>query len=169
MCLPNFVEFKQIEESNPVIGYRSWKIWIENPYILRSESRNYNQAKVIEGPHEVLENNSGIYSYNNNNYNYYNNYNNNNNNYNYYYSYNNNYNYYIGGIIHQYGKVAFHETGYRSEYAKVITLFTIRELDATGPPEFLGWIKKFNIIIKTLAEKYQANTIHYQDFIEGQK
>ena len=177
MCLPNFVEFKQISEDSPIIGYRNWRVPIREPKLL-SEYMNYKWS-MIEGPHEVLDKDSGIYSYNYYNNNYNNNYNHYNNNYNNYYnySYNNhlfelyeiknkyyNNNYCISGIIHQYGKVAIHESGYRSEYAKIVKGFTIRESDAKGPEKFLSWIKEFNQIISNLCN---GNTIHYQDFIEN--
>jgi hypothetical protein len=167
MCLPNFIEYKEVLESNPIIGYRSW----QNSYSkldLKSLHQNYIW-KAIEGPHLVLERDSGIYSYNYYCYNYYY--------YNYYYNeyynrynrYNNNYNYIIGGIIHQWGKVAVHENGYRSEYAKIIKLFTIRKSDAEGPENFLDWIDRFNKIIESIAEKYNCTTISWQDFLESQK
>jgi len=174
MCLPNFIEMKQTERENSIIGYRNWGVNINNPISLLSEYQNY-EWNPIEGPHEVRGSNSGIYSYNN-----YNNNNNNNNNNNYYYynnnhcnynNYNNNYNdyYYISGIINQWGKVAIHETGYRSEFATVNALFTIREIDAKGPAKFIFWIKTFNKTIENLAERYNCNTIHYQDYNERNK
>lgn len=169
MCLPDFKEFKQIEKTNPLIGYRSWKLSIHNPAILKSEHQKYDWNNIIEGPHVVTDSNSGIYAYN---YNYSNNYNYNN----YYYSnnYNNNYNYsnknynnyYMSGIINQYGRVAIHRTGQRSEYAKINKIFTIRESDAKGPKEFLDWISKFNFIIVELAKKYECETINWQDFAQ---
>ena len=185
MCLPNFVEFKQIEESSPLIGYRNWRLDIENPIILQSENQNYLWDKVIEGPHLVTDSNSGIYAYKNNNYknNNYNNYNyynyyKNNNYYNYYKnsyyknSYYNYYNYYyynysLTGIISQYGRVAIHKIGQRSEYAKITKLFTIKESYANGPKEFLDWIDKFNLIILELSKRYECETIHWQDFKNG--
>jgi hypothetical protein len=193
MCLPNFERFEVIDESNPIIGYRKWRLSIENPIQLKSDYTDYNWTNVIEGPHEVTDKDSGIYSYNNyyNNYNneyynyyyysnygyhyYYNNRNYNNHNNFYYYYYNNYYNNYnsncynVAGIIHQWGKVAIHKAGYRSEYAKVITLFTIKEPDVQRPGEFLEWIKKFNTIIQKLANKYEANTIPWQDFLKEMK
>lgn len=184
MCLPDFEKFDSISEANALTGYRNWRLSIENPINLISENQNYDWIRVIEGPHEVKDSNSGIYAYNNNytytynnnnnnnynydNYNYYTyTYNNTYNNYtynNYIYTYNNN-NYSIAGIINQYGKVAIHKIGQRSEYARIITLFTIRESDAKGQEEFLDWIKKFNLFIAELAKKYECKTIHYQDFI----
>lgn len=184
MCLPNFERFDNISEDKALVGYRSWRLSVKNPANLISEAQDYNWDKVIEGPHEVKDKDSGIYAYNN--YNYYDNYNN----YNYYYNYNYNndnyynynYNYYnydnynynydnykIFGIINQYGKVAIHKIGQRSEYARITKFFTIRELDARGLEKFLIWIKNFNLIIIELAKKYECNTIHYQDFIEGQR
>jgi len=176
MCLTNFIEFKQISQDNPVIGYRDWQVYLDNPTILRSMYVDYKWEKDIEGPHEVLEKDSGIYSYNNYNYNYpyyrdrnycNNRYNNNNYNCNYYY-YNNHYYYYynICGIIFQWGKVAIHREGYRSEYAQVKKLFTIRESDAEGPKKFLVWIKLYNEIVNKLAP---GKTMHFQDFIESMK
>jgi hypothetical protein len=196
MYLPDFERFEQISEDKSLTSYRNWRLSIEDPINLISDIQEYVWNKVIEGPHEVLDSNSGIdaynynyyynynyNNYNNNNYNYYY-YNNNNYNYNYYnnnynsnnnyynnnynyYHYNNNYHYYnIAGIIHQYGRVAIHKIGQRSEYAKIKTLFTIKESDAIGPKEFLCWISKFNLIIAELAKKYECDTIHYQDFKE---
>jgi hypothetical protein len=169
MCLPKFIEFKNIPEQDAVTGYRAWKNKIQDSNILISEYANYTW-KEIEGPHEVLEENSGIYSYNNynnSNYNYYNNnnynynnYNNNNNNYNYY-------NYYLIGIIKQWGKTAIHEEGYRSEFAKIDTLFNIRESDAEGPQKFLDWIKFFNGRISDISQKYNCKVISWQDFLES--
>jgi hypothetical protein len=184
MCLPNLIEYKQIDKSNPIIGYRKWKNII-NPesLILKSEYIDYEWSK-LEGPHEVREINSGIYAYNNNyNYyynNYYNNYNNYNyynnyNNYNYYYNnyynnynnYYNNYYYNLQGIINQWGKVAIHKIGQRSEYANIKTLFAIRESDTKGPETFLTWVRKFNILINNIAEQYDCNVIYWQDFNES--
>jgi hypothetical protein len=171
MCLPDFERFDNILESNPLIGYRNWRLIIKNPTILISENQDYNWNKVIEGPHKVKNSNSGIYAYNyynnyNNYYNYcnyyYNNYNYNNyyNYCNYYYNnYNYNNNYCISGVIKQYGRVAIHKIGRRSEYAKIDRLFTVRETDAKGPKEFLDWIKLFNLIVKNLAERYECETI----------
>lgn len=158
MCLPDFIEFKQIDESAPIIGYRNWRIGItSNSLILQSLVRRYSWSPV-EGPHEVRAEDSGIYSYNNYNYNYnYNNYN------------NYNYNYNIGGIIYQFGKVAIHEIGYRSEYAKIKTLFTIEEQNAQGPQKFLKWLREFNIRIKLTVEKYNCDTISWQKFLEDIK
>ena len=152
MCLPDFIEYKQIDESSPLIGYRLWRLNINNPINLMSEHQNYNWNKTIEGPHEVTDSNSGIYAYNNNNNNYY-----------------NNNNYSIFGIIKQYGKVAIHKTGQRSEYAKIDILFSIRELDAKGAEKFLDWIKEFNLIITNLSKEYECKTIHWQDFNDRNK
>jgi hypothetical protein len=171
MCLPDFKEFKQIPENSPLIGYRTWKTSVrDDSYLLKSEFQDYHWNK-LEGPHEVLKVNSGIYAYNNY-YNYYNNYNNYNNNYYYYYNNNNNYYYYynnnnnyLAGIIHQWGKTAIHSMGQRSEYAKIDTLFSIRKLDAKGPKEFLDWTKIFNEKINKIAEFYGAKVITWQDFI----
>jgi hypothetical protein len=174
MCLPDFVEFDNVIESEALIGYRSWRNGIKDSLILESENQKYKWSK-IEGPHEVKQENSGIYNYNYYNYNYYN-YNYYNNNYNYknynyknynYKNYNNSYN--LSGIIKQWGKVAIHKTGYRSEYAKIDTLFSIRELDAQGIKEFLDWIKIFNARIEQIAEKYECKVMAYQDFIESEK
>ena len=177
MCLPDFKEFKQIDKSSPLIGYKTWRNK-KNSLILTSEYQDYSWNK-LEGPHEVLEINSGIYAYNNYNYNY-NNYSYNYSNYNYNYSYNNSHsnysnynysygnNYYISGIISQWGKVAIHSEGQRSEYAKVKTLFTIRKSDASGTKEFLDWIDIFNKHIEDIAKEYECNTIPYQDFIDSQ-
>lgn len=153
MCLPNFIKFKKIPESNPIVGYRSWRVNIENPDNLISLYSDYNWNSNI-GRHNVNNFNSGIYAYNFMYTDYY---------YNYYYNNNNNY-YYNYGIIHQYGKVAIHKDGQRSEYCKIITLFTIRKSDAKGPKEFLDWIDNFNPVIEKLAKKYKCNTMHYQDF-----
>lgn len=49
------------------------------------------------------------------------------------------------------------------------TLFTIRESDAIGSDKFIVWIKNFNSVVTDLAKKYNANTIHHQDFLEQQK
>jgi hypothetical protein len=169
MCLPDFFEFKVIRKDNPLIGYRNWRM---KNGILRSECMNYEWNKVVEGPHKVAEADSGIYAYNNNNYNYYNyyyyNYNYNNNYYNYNY-YNYYYYYYIAGIIHQYGRTAIHKIGQRSTYARIKTLFTIRKSDAIGPEKFLNWIEKFNNEIIELAKKFEAETMHWQDFIENNR
>jgi hypothetical protein len=186
VCLPDFKRFEQIDENNPLTGYRVWRIEIKNPTNLISENLNYRWIRIIEGPHEIKETDSGIYSYNNR-YNYFDKYYNNDNNYSYnddndnnnytynkhnrYYNCNYNYNYnyknsyyYIVGIIHQWGRVAIHERKCRSEYAKIITLFTIREIDAEGSMEFTNWIREFNEMISKLANKYEANTMHWQDF-----
>ena len=69
------------------------------------------------------------------------------------------------GIILQWGKVAIHSEGQRSEYAKIDTLFTIQESDAIGPKEFLNWIKIFNKRVEDIANKYNAKVITWQDFI----
>ncbi len=158
MCLPNFIEFKIISEAEAIIGYRNWRIKISGNDDLVSESQNYIWPVELIS-HKVEKENSGIYSYNNYNY-YYNNYNN-------YYNNNNYYN--IGGTIKQFGKVAIHKIGYRSEFARIDILFTIRELDAIGDEEFKNWIKVFNERIIKIANKYGAKTIHYQDFIEDKK
>jgi hypothetical protein len=191
MCLPNFEKFINVDQSKGLTGYRTWRLRIKEPAILLSEFQEYKWDKIIEGPHKVKDINSGIYAYNNDHNNYYHNnyyynnyyynnyysnyykynYNYNNDHYNYYNNYNNNYNnnYYnnynnINGIISQYGRVAIHKTGQRSEYAKISKLFTIRRLDAQGPKEFLSWIDKFNRIIANLASKYQCETCTWQDF-----
>ncbi len=177
MCLPNLIENRIININTPIVGYRNWLLPINNGELLKSLNQNYEWNQIIEGPHEVLESNSGIYSYNNNNYynNYYYNYGCNNNYYNYYdYNYgcnNNYYNYYynIGGIIHQWGNVAIHKNGYRSEYAKIVKLFSIRESDAKGPIKFINWIKQFNKRIDELSKKYECEVISWQDFIESDK
>ncbi len=181
MCLPDFIELKDIKEEDAIVGYRNWRTQIQDGEVLISENQDYIWPFNLVS-HKVTEENSGIYSYNNY-YNYYN-YNNYNNNYNYYnynyyyYSnyynnnyYNNNYyNYYnIAGIIKQFGKVAIHKIGYRSEYAKVDTLFLISELDVKGTKEFLNWIKIFNNKIIKIAERYGAKTLYYQDFVESQE
>lgn len=182
MCLPNFIEFRQIEESSPIIGYRNWKVDIKtNKLELLSEFQNYIYRSPVDGPHEVKDRDSGIYSYCNYNYNNYYNYyddynycnkylNHNHNYYNYKHNknhnYSHNYYYHINGIIEQFGKVAIHQVGYRSEYAKIKTLFTIRESDATGLDKFLNWIKKFNSLVSKIAIKYNANVISWQDHIE---
>jgi len=75
----------------------------------------------------------------------------------------------LSGIIRQWGKVAIHSEGYRSEYAKVNTLFLIRESNAKGSVKFLDWIKLFNDRISKIAEKYEAKVISWQDFIEQNK
>jgi len=167
MCLPGFVEFRQIGESSPFIGYRAWKNKLENSLVLISENQDYLWKK-IEGPHEIRETNSGIYAYNYNSYNYNNYYDNYYNNNNYRYYDNNNYsNYRISGIITQWGKVAIHKIGQRSEFAKVNTIFKIREQDAKGPKKFLDWIKLFNRRIISITDKYDAKTISWQDFTES--
>ena len=157
MCLPAFHEFKQIDKNNLLIGYRSWRnLILQESLILKSEYQDY-EWKTEEGPHLVLNQNSGIYSYNYyNNNNYYDNYH-----YHYYYQ---SYYYYISGIISHWGNTAIHETGYRSEYAKINSLFTIRELDAVGPKDFINWIKLYNEKINKIAEKYECNTIYWQDY-----
>jgi hypothetical protein len=158
MCLPNFVEFKQIKKADAVIGYRNWLLNFkdENSF-LKSTNQDFTWDKPQSvGNNKVTEANSGIYSHNycNNHYNYY---------YNYYYYY---YYYLIGGIIKQWGKVAIYQIGYRSQYACIDTLFTIRKSDAQGSQNFLDWIDKFNMKIEKLAKFYKAKTIHYQDFVE---
>ena len=155
MCLFNFIKFEQIEEENALMGYRNWRLSINEALVLKSESQEYTWLPIISGPHEVLESNSGIYAYNYNYNNYY--YNNNN----YYY---NNYN--ISGIIKQYGKTAIHKIGQRSEYAKIDKLFTIRLSDAIEEERFLAWAKEFNTRIEEVAKLYEASTISWQDFIE---
>jgi len=162
MCLPDFIEFKQVDELSPLTGYRSWRRRISDGRLIISSLNQTYDWKKLEGPHKVELIDSGIYSYNNYNYNnnnyyYYNNYNNYNNNNYYYYNnyYNNNY-YNLFGIINQWGKVAIHKGGYRSEYARVHTLFNIRESDAKGPKEFLDWIKEFNDLIRLLAIEYEC-------------
>ena len=165
MCLPGFQEFRDLQETEAIVGYRNWRNTIKPRSLdLRSEYENYTW-KVAEGQHEVKEKDSGLYSYNN----YYRSYDNNNNYHfdnNNYYNYNYYNNYRLRGIILQWGKVAIHKIGYRSEYARVKTLFTIRESDAEGPDKFLSWVKSFNILMEEIAKKYNANTIHWQDFIE---
>jgi hypothetical protein len=164
MCLPDFTEFKQIKKENSIIGYRHW-INNNNSLELKSINQNYIWTPKIVS-HKVLNQNSGIYSYKDCNYSY--------NNYNNYYSYYNNcyysnYNncYYIGGIIKQYGKVAIHQSGYRSQYAIIDKLFTIRESDAKGPKIFLDWIVRFNEHINEIAQYYKCSTtIHLQDFLK---
>ena len=153
MCLPNFIEFKQVEESSLIVGYRTWKFPINSQLtILKSQYQDFEWAHspLIT---ELTESNSGFYSHNNN-YNHY---------YNHYY-YNS---YYIRGIVHQYGKVAVHESGYRSECCKIVTLFTIREWNAVGTKN-LDWIKKFNELVRKIAKSYNATTIHHQDWRESQ-
>ena len=175
MCLPDFIEFKNLSQDEAVTGYRNWKVKInEDDKKLKSECRDYTWSiKLIS--HKVERENSGIYSYynNNNNYYYYNNnnyYNYYNNNYYNYYYYNNNYYYYIiSGIIKQFGKIAIHKIGYRSEYAIIDSLFTIRESDAKGDNRFISWIKEFNKKIEEIAKVYNCKTINYQDFIESMK
>jgi len=146
MCLPNFQRFEIIRKDNPIVGYRSWYVNIKEPK-LKSTNQDFIWKEKV-GPVKVTARNSGFYSYNNNNYN---------NNYNYY-------NYHVAGIIHQYGKVAIHEIGYRSQYAKIIKLFTIKESDAKSSPEFIQWISKFNELIRS----FGIETVHYQDFVESE-
>ena len=184
MCLPNFIRFDDVDESTPIIGYRIWRNKITRDNLtLKSEHINYDWPVKPE-QHIVTDSDSGIYAYNDYNYNYnynynYYNYNNNysynnsynyNNNYNSYYNnnYNNNYNNYkLFGIIKQYGRIAFHKDGQRSEYARIDTIFTIRELDAEGPAKFLDWIKLFNIKIQNIAYYYKIpNVISWQVFKE---
>ena len=158
MCLPNYIETKIIDESNPMIGYRNWKLPFRSNK-LKSSSVEYEWSE-IEGPHIIKEDNSGIYAYSNYNYNYSN------------YNYDNNYyanNYYnLSGIIKQWGRVAVHESGQRSEYAKIVTLFTIRESDMRGDDKFQSWVIDFNKTIKVVAEQYKCDTISYQDFLDSQ-
>ena len=181
MCLPDFIEFKNLSQDEAVTGYRNWKVKINEDNNLKSEYIDYIWITELTS-HEVREENSGIYSYCNykyNNCNYYNynnyNYNYKYNNYNYYnyYSnnyYNNNYYYYIiSGIIKQFGKIAIHKIGYRSEYAIIDSLFTIRESDAKGDNQFINCIKEFNKRIEAIAMIYNCKTIYYQDFIESMK
>src|SRR3990167_5608980 len=112
MCLPDFKRFEQISEDSPIIGYRIWRNEVNNTNMnLESEYQNYIW-EFTEGPHLVLSTNSGIYAYNNNN------------------------KYYIGGIIYQWGNTAIHKIGQRSEYAKIDTIFNIREGDTKGPEAF---------------------------------
>ena len=174
MCLPDFIGFKDIPESEALTGYRGWRIMILDPSNLISETQDYVWKSKLTS-HKVTDRDSGIYSYNNyNNYNYnniyyniYNKYNNIYKNYNYNNNIYNNYNYNNYGIILQWGRVAIHKMGYRSEFAKIQILFTIRESDAVGPQEFHDWIKKFNRIVKKLALKYNCGTMYYQDFIKS--
>ena len=147
MCLPDFERFEIIPKENAITGYRVWRNLISPSIALLSENQNYQWKGKLEGPHEVKDTDSGIYAYN-----YYNNCNC----YNYYN--------YILGIIKQYGKVAIHKTGYRSEYAKIDTLFSIRESDA--PKELLSWIKTFNELVTQIAEKYEVKVISYQDYAD---
>ena len=186
MCLEGFQEFKTIKKSDAVIGYRIWLLNIKNEdAFLKSASQEFfwNKKQGV-GNHKVTKMNSGIYSYNNynydnydNNYNYnyyYRNYNNyykyyNNNNYNYYEYYYHYNNYYIIGIIKQWGRVAIHSIGYRSQYASIDTLFTIRKSDASGPQEFLDWIDKFNQRIEKLAKFHKCKIVTWQDFVEQKK
>ena len=177
MCLPDFKEFKTIRKSQALIGYRLWLLNIKDMDAkLKSTNQDFTWSKITKAD-KLIEKDSGLYSYNNYNYHYYNNYHNNyhNNNYHYYDNYNNdnyyyydnyNYNYHIGGIIKQYGKVAIHETGYRSKFAIIDTLFTIRMSDAKGSQRFIDWINEFNKRIEKLAEFYECNTITWQDFNE---
>ena len=164
MCLPNYIETKIIDESNPMIGHRNWKLLFKSNK-LKSTYIEYEWSE-IEGPHIIKEKDSGIYAYSNYNYynyNYYNYYSNN-------YNYSNNYyyNYYIiGGIIKQWGRVAVHESGQRSEYAKIVTLFTIRESNMRGDDKFQSWVIDFNKTIKVVAEQYKCDTISYQDFLDS--
>ena len=174
MCLPDFIEMKNLSQDEAVTGYRNWKVKINEDNNLKSEYIDYIWITELTS-HEVREENSGIYSYcsynnyNYNYYNYYNNYNHNNYNYNYYNYYNNYNNYNISGIIKQFGKIAIHKIGYRSEYAIIDSLFTIRESDAKGDNQFINWIKEFNKRIEAIAMIYNCKTIYYQDFIESMK
>lgn len=157
MCLPDFERFEQVKRVNALTGYRIWKNPIKDSNVLLSAYQNYNWKKV-EGPHKVENKDSGIYAYNNNYNNYYNNY------------YKRNYyNYYIIGIIKQYGKVAIHKTGQRSQYARIDTLFSIRELYTKGPKKFLDWIKIFNKRIEDISKIYDCKVISWQDFLEIKK
>ena len=177
MCLPDFIEFKQVDKSSPLTGYRSQRRKISDDRLIISSLNQRYDWKKLEGPHKVELIDSGIYSYNNNyknnsyNYYYYNNYYNSYyNNYNNYYNKNYSYNYYcLFGIINQWGKVAIHKDGYRSEYAKIDTLFNIRESDAEGTKEFLNWIKQFNDLIRLLAIEYECKVISWQDYKEMNK
>lgn len=148
MCLPDFKRFERIKKENAVTGYRMWILDIKNPSFLKSINTEYFWKNPI-GRHKVTEKDSGLYSYNNN------------------YYHNNNY--YILGIIKQYGKVAIHKTGYRSERAYIDTLFTINKTKAQGPKEFLNWIDKFNALIEEKAKYYKCKTIPYQDFLDNTK
>jgi len=155
MCLPDFIEMKNLSQDEAVTGYRNWKVKINEDNNLKSEYIDYIWITELTS-HEVREENSGIYSYcsyNNYNYNYYNYYN----------------NYNISGIIKQFGKIAIHKIGYRSEYAIIDSLFTIRESDAKGDNQFINWIKEFNKRIEAIAMIYNCKTIYYQDFIESMK
>ena len=170
MCLPNLIEMKNLSQDEAVTGYRNWRVKIKEDNNLKSEYIDYTWLTELTS-HEVREENSGIYSYNYNNYYNYNYYNNNNY-YNYYNynNYNNNYNNYnISGVIKQFGKIAIHKIGYRSEYAIIDSLFTIRESDAKGDNQFINWIKEFNKRIEAIAMIYNCKTIYYQDFIESMK
>src|SRR5579859_5538605 len=169
MCLPDFIKIEQVSEDKTLTGYRNWRNLISGSLNLHSSNQNYIWLPEGEKT-EVKDNNSGYYSYNNYNnyynyyYHYYNYYNNN------YYNYNYNNYYYIAGIIKQYGKVAIHNTGYRSEYAKIDTLFKIRFSDAEGSDNFLRWINEvFNPRIEAIAEYYKCKTMNWQDFIESNK
>lgn len=157
MCLPDFQKIIQVDESNPIIGYRVWRLTSRGEFL--SQNQDYFWNKFIEGPHTISESDSGIYAYNsNNNYNY--------NNYNYNNSYNNNYNNnfnYIAGTILQYGTVAIHKTGQRSEFAKIRLLYTIRESNTIESKKSLDWIKNFNLQIKDLAKKFDIYTIDYSN------
>jgi len=61
-----------------------------------------------------------------------------------------------------------HEDGYRSEYAKIDTLFNIRASDAKEPKEILDWISILNERIQQISEKYECKVISWQDFVESQ-
>jgi hypothetical protein len=145
------------EFNSGIYGYNSnYKNNYTNCY-----NSNYNNS--YNNNYTNCYNNNYNYCYNNYYNKYYNNYNNNSYS-NYYYNY---YDYYYhNGIIRQYGRVAIHKVGQRSEYAEVQTLFTIRESDARGDNTFIDWIKEFNQRVRQLAEFYKAGTQDWQDFLE---
>jgi hypothetical protein len=149
-----------VDERDSITGYRVWKTPVAGDLILKSDFQDYTW-KPVESKHPVAEFNSGLYAYNNNNNYYYNNYDNN-----YYNNYYKNY-YQVFGVIKQWGRVAIHLSGQRSENAKITILFTTRESDAKGPKEFLNWIRIFNKRIVSLATIYNCKTQHYQDFLEN--
>ena len=70
-------------------------------------------------------------------------------------------------IIIQYGRIAIHSSGQRSEYAKIDSLFSIRESDAIGSIEFINRVKLFNKHIEDIAKVYECKVITWQDFIES--
>jgi hypothetical protein len=184
MCLPNFIRFEEVPETNPITGYRIWRL---KNYRLFSDVTPYEWTRIVEGPHKVERENSGIYAYSKYTYmiddwnpwvydyccyKYF---------YDYcchkyysqkYYSYRSfedySKKYRIAGIIHQYGNTAIHENGQRSEYAKIVRLFSIRESDSIKDEGFMDWIRSLNRGVEALALRFSCEVQSLQNFLEEQ-